>query len=318
MKIALLINETECIELDNYYLFSRQLLSLGHVVSLCYMDSLGMSDEQVTAWGFNANTGAVKVGKAFSELSSQEVVLNRFDLVWILALGFRTGFLDKVQLLHNLERHTVLVNSVNSILHLKSKYFLNMQKRIFSHPESHASADWQRLFDIIQRGGGTWIIKPPAGSFGRDVFKVDATDANLRSILQTMTGHGTGLYCLIQRYVEEIAHGEKRVLIANGEVIGQYRRHNTQDHRTNLAQGGEPEVCLLTPEESTLCGNMGKFLRDEGALYVAMDLAYPYVIELNVINPGGLITLRTLINEDLSGEVVDRVLGGVELMDSHP
>jgi glutathione synthase len=311
MKIALLINETECIELDNYYLFSHQLLALGHSVFLCCIDSLGMSNAQVTAQGFQANSDLVRVEQPFGEIACTEVDLNRFDLVWILALGFRTGFLDKVQLLHNLERETILVNSLDSILYLKSKYFLNTLPDIFSHPESHASASWKQLYGIIQQGGGTWIIKPPAGSFGRDVFKVEATDANLRSILQTMTNHDTGVYCLIQRYVDEISNGEKRVLIANGEVVGQYCRRNTQDHRTNLAQGGEAEVCALTAEEIDLCRKIGEFLRNEGALFVAMDLAYPYVIELNVINPGGLTTLRTLSDTDLSREVVNRVLAGV-------
>lgn len=310
MKIALLINETECIELDNYYLFSHQLLTLGHSVSLCCIDSLGMSNTRVTAQGFEANSTFVKVGQPFGELTCSEITLNHFDLVWILALGFRIGFLDKIQLLHNLERDTALVNSLNSILYLKSKYFLNTQAEIFAHPESHASANWQQLIEIIQQGGGTWIIKPPAGSFGRDVFKVESTDANLRSILQSMTGHDSGAYCLIQRYVEEISNGEKRVLLANGVVVGQYRRRNTQDHRTNLSQGGEPEVCDLTPEEIDLCGRIGNFLRAEGALFVAMDLAYPYVIELNVINPGGLTTLHALTDRDLSGEVVERVLSG--------
>jgi glutathione synthase len=308
MKIALLINETECVELDNYYLFCHQLLALGHSVSLCCIDSLGMNNEWVTAQGFEADNELVEIGKPFSDLTWREVVLNRFDLVWILALGFRVSFLDKMQLLHNLERDTVLVNSLNSILYLKSKYFLSTQSKIFSHPESHASADWQQLFDIIQREGGTWIIKPPAGSFGRDVFKVDVGDANLKSILQTMTGHDAGFYCLIQRYVDEISNGEKRVLLANGEVVGQYCRRNTQDYRTNLAQGGKPEICTLTSEENNLCKNTGKFVRNEGALYVAVDLAYPYVIELNVINPGGLTTLQALTNQDLSGEVVERVL----------
>jgi glutathione synthase len=267
-----------------------------------------MSNELVIAQGFEADNEVIKIGQPFSELTCREVVLNHLDLVWVLALGFRVSFLDKMQLLHNLERETALVNSLNSILYLKSKYFLNTQSDIFSHPESHASADWQRLFDIIQQGGGTWIIKPPAGSFGRDVFKVDADDANLRSILQTMTGHDSGLFCLVQRYVNEISNGEKRVLIANGEVVDQYRRRNTLDHRTNLAQGGKPEVCTLTSEEIDLCSNIGKFVRDEGALFVAMDLAYPYVIELNVINPGGLTTLQALTDQDLSGEVVERVL----------
>ncbi len=308
MKIVLLINQTESIELDNYYLFSRQLLSRGHSITLCFMDSLGMSGTRVTAQGFQIDSEFLTVGQAFDDLPHQQVDLNSFALVWILALGFRIGFLDKMQLLHNLERDTNLVNSINSILFLKSKYLLNARPEIFPHPETHASANWKQLYKIIERTGGTWIIKPPAGSFGRDVFKVDAMDANLKSLLQTMTGHESGAYCLIQRYIDEVRLGEKRVLFADGQVIGQYCRRNAADHRSNLAQGGKPEVCDLSDEEIELCERIGLFLRREGALFVAMDLAYPYVIELNVINPGGLTTLFELTQQDLSGEVVDKVL----------
>lgn len=308
MNIALLINSTDNLELDNYYLFTPKLLSHGHSVTLCFIDSLGMRNNQVTAQGYQITSELPPIGKPFTELQSSPVVLNTLDLVWILALGYRKGFLDKIQLLHNLEQDTRITNTINAILFLKSKYYLSARPDIFPHPESHAAANWEQLYHCIQAAGGTWIIKPPAGSFGRDVFKVHASDANLKALLQNMTGYDNSQYCLIERYIEEIQEGEKRVLFANGEVIGQYSRINGSDHRTNMAQGANAHSCQLTTQEKELCQRVGQTLCEEGALFAAMDLAYPYVIELNVINPGGLSTIQTLSGEDLSGIVIDKVL----------
>jgi hypothetical protein len=39
-----------------------------------------------------------------------------------------------------------------------------------------------------------------------------------------------------------------------------------------------------------------------------MDMVFPYVVELNVINPGGLGTLEQLTGHDYSPEVVSCIL----------
>ncbi len=123
-----------------------------------------------------------------------------------------------------------------------------------------------------------------------------------------MTGPDGDHYCLLQPWVEEISRGEKRVLLAGGKTVGQYRRVATRDHRTNIMQGARTECCELTPEEVTYAERIGEFLRQFGAEFVGMDLAYPWVIEFNVINPGGLLTIEGLTGDDLTPRILDRIV----------
>ena len=123
-----------------------------------------------------------------------------------------------------------------------------------------------------------------------------------------MTAHGSGQYCLMQRYVEEIAEGEKRVLFAGGRSVGQYKRKAVIDHRTNVIQGARTEACDLTDKETDLCRRIGQYLAGMGAEFAGVDMVYPYVIEFNVINPGGLKTIFELTGVNLAAQIIDRVL----------
>lgn len=305
MKIALLINTNHQDKEDNCWRFSRQLLALGHQVYLCPIDSLALSNRTVIVDAFLATTHQEPDLKG---LQSVSLSLVECAFVWVLGLGQRGSFLDKLQMLRIIEPSTPIMNPLDCILHLKSKYLLNSLPEVFPQPDSYASTDWQWLLAVMQETGGNWIIKPPAGSFGRDVFKVNARDDNAAVILQNMTGHDGSQYCLLQRHIESVNTGEKRVLFAAGQVVGHYLRSNSSDHRTNLAQGAVAGTCELTPQEQLLCQKVGRHLEQQGTGYIAMDMIYPYVIELNVINPGGLGTLETLTGHDFSAEVVSCIL----------
>lgn len=307
MRVLFLIGETEKIEPGNYSYFCNRLVAGPRQISLGKIESLQLSNSEVCAQVCSVDKPLV-LGGPFSTLEFHKLSLSGFDVVWILALGLRQSFLDKIQLLYTLPNKIRVINSIDSLMHLKSKYLPSAQPELFPYPATYASTSWEELWNTLISEGGKWIVKPPAGSFGREVYLLSSEDANARAILQTMTGHDDSQYCLMQRYVEEIAEGEKRILFAGGHVVGQYHRTANQDHRTNLIQGAEPTACSLTHSEQQLCQRIGQFLMKMGAQYVGVDLVYPYVIEFNVVNPGGLTTIETLTGMDLSGEIVEKVL----------
>ena len=304
MRITLLIAVSELIEESNYLRLGNALLERNFSVSYCFMDSLAMHGSKVMASGFQV-TKPLVVDAPFPQC--QLIDLEQADVVWTLTLGMRHSFLDKIQLLKCLESKCQLINSLEALMHLKSKYFLASQSEVFQYPETHCATDPRELERIITQGGGRWIAKPPAGSLGRDIFLLSAEDPNLRVILETMTGIDADQYCLLQPYVEEITHGEKRVLIAGGQPVGQYLRHAEQDHRTNVSAGAQTELCELSAKELAYCQRIGEFLMQQGAYFVGLDLAYPWVIEFNVVNPGGIQTILELGGEDLSGAVIDSI-----------
>ena len=215
------------------------------------------------------------------------------------------------QVLNALPDHCLVVNSLDAIMHLRSKYFLASRPGLFPNPETHASPNAESLLSVIQREGGQWILKPPAGSLGRDVHLVDPDTPDLAKLIQSQCGLDNTRYTLLQRYVPEIEQGEKRVLIAGGQVIDQYRRLPGTDHRTNLSQGGVAEPCELTPDEAAYCNRLAAILLERGAWLAGIDLAFPWLIEVNVINPGGLTTIESLTGRDRSRDVLNAVLAAL-------
>jgi len=305
-KIGFLIGEADLLEPGNYFYFTNLLIERGYEISLCLVDSLSLNNSLIMAKSA-AIESPLQAGHPLSDLNFQPDSMDDLDIVWLLALGYKDTFLDKIQLLYNLSNQVRIINSIDSVLFLKSKYLLSYVD-LFSYPETYASSDWEYLWSIISSKGGKWILKPPAGSFGRDVFIIEPQESNARALLQNMTAHGNGQYCLMQRYVEEITEGEKRVLFAAGQVVGQYRRRAVIEHRTNVLQGAQTEMCDLTEKEIALCRKIGEYLTGIGAEFVGVDMAYPYVIEFNVINPGGLTTIQELTGVNLADQIVDLVL----------
>lgn len=227
--------------------------------------------------------------------------LDDVDLVWALGLGVRTSFLDRAQLLLGVNPAR-MVTSAQALLSYHAKLDLALGSLAEYHPETHAGRDAAWLAGVVSRGGD-WVAKPTAASYGRSVFRVSKTDPNLTVILDELTGNGTR-YCLLQRYLPEIENGEIRVLFANGVLIGSYRRLPTVDHRVNIDGTGEAVAHELSSEERELAERAAEHLAALGAHFVAVDLVYPYILECNIANPGGLATLQGLTGEDLTPRVV--------------
>ena len=228
--------------------------------------------------------------------------LDRYDLIWPIGLGTRDSFLDRMQLLLTLDARRFVVSPTALLMH-HAKYSLALGPLAQHHPQTYASRDPQWLRGIIA-DGGEWIVKPPAASYGRDVYRVNANDPNVGVILDALTGHDGSRYCLLQRYIREIERGETRVLLAEGQIIGAYLRRPGADHRVNLTLDGRAEAVVLSRDESALAIAAARQLLEHGVHFVAVDLAYPWIVEFNLANPGGLETIERLTGENLAPRIV--------------
>ncbi len=307
LKIALLVAKTDTLVDGNYLRFANELLNRNIDVSICIMDTLSLASSAIVIQGFRV-TQTLAESTPFPQPTRS--LLADFSHIWVLSLGFRASFLDKYQLLFSLTTNIKFVNSLDAIMHLKSKYFLASKPDLFRYPTSFASSNPDTLKNVLATGD-QWIAKPPAGSLGRDVYLIKQGDPNANVILESLCGPESDQFALLQAYVPEIEKGEKRVIFAGGKVVGQYLRLADKDHRTNVMQGARTEPCELTSDEAAYCARLGTFLQAFGAGFVGLDLAFPWIIEFNVINPGGLLTIAGLTGNDLTSTILDE-LGFIE------
>lgn len=220
------------------------------------------------------------------------------DRYFILGFGSAATYLDRMQMLGALPE-SKFVNTPAALTRQHGKVSLYLDHPDIPQPESHVSNDPSALVELVE-SGGEWIAKPPAGSFGRDVFLLRAEDANLGAIVDHLTRDGR--YALLQRRIP-MDRGERRVLVAGGEVIGAYGK-TPSDHRGNLHAGATPVPATLESDELALARKLANRLLQQGVGFATIDMAWPYVLEINLANPGWLETYERLTGKDLAPAVV--------------
>ena len=312
-KVGLIVNTVTELKYQNFLILSNALLKAGHCPILILANSLSLIENKIFASCFEINT-PLDIGESVCEELFEKHEISNFDYIWVLAFGRRQNFLDIIEFLWILERYGKgkFVNSVESLMYFNNKYILNFLPSFVKTPKSYASNDAEYLYEIVceNKKQSTWILKPPAESMGRNVFILKKGDTNIKALIQMLTGNSAMSYCILQEFINEISEkGEKRVLIARGEVICSYTRMPQEDdHRTNLHQGSEPVVSELTTEEKQYCLKIANYFKKIGVNYIGLDMVFPYILEVNVVNPGGLSTIQGISEKDYSLNVINKVI----------
>ncbi len=133
---------------------------------------------------------------------------------------------------------------------------------------------------------GDTILKPLDSMGGDGIFRVSPHDPNLSVILETMTERGQRTI-MAQRYLPEIADGDKRVLLIDGEPVPYCLARIPQpgETRGNLAAGGRGEARPLTARDRAIAEALGPRLKAEGLLLVGLDVIGERLTEVNVTSP---------------------------------
>lgn len=130
------------------------------------------------------------------------------------------------------------------------------------------------------------VIKPLDGMGGMGVFRVGKDGLNLASIVETLGENGARTL-MAQRFLPEIAQGDKRVLLIGGEVVpfALARIPQGNEIRGNLAAGGKGVSMPLSDAERKIAEYLAPLLNQRGLFLVGLDLIGSYVTEINVTSP---------------------------------
>jgi glutathione synthase len=130
------------------------------------------------------------------------------------------------------------------------------------------------------------VIKPLDGMGGMGVFRVGPDGLNLASIVETLGENGARTL-MAQRFLPEIAQGDKRVLLIGGEYVpfALARIPQGSEIRGNLAAGGKGVAMPLSDQERSIAERLAPILNERGLFLVGLDLIGGYVTEINVTSP---------------------------------
>ena len=172
-------------------------------------------------------------------------------------------------------------------------------------PPTVVSRDARVLKAFVAEHGQA-VLKPLDGMGGRSIFRAAAGEPNLNVILETLTEGGRQL-AMAQRYLPEIAEGDKRILLVDGEPVDYALARIPQgdEFRGNLAAGGRGEGRPLSERDRWIAAQVGPEMRRRGMRFVGLDVIGDWLTEVNVTSPTGVRELDKQFGLNIAGLLFD-------------
>lgn len=339
MRLLMLTNRPDCLG-ENDVPISNAFRRFGWEIIFGEINAIAADDYRYFTRGVlvTENGEPYHIGSA-AQGTRGAYFLDECQLIWAINEPQPSVARDVWQMLWLASQHTAFVNSIEGMMFLSTKHALGYLVPKENRAFSYASNDFSLLWERYQQSPDQWWVAKPANAFcGQNVFLLPPNGPNVRTILQCLTGNtdaqsefgaltqhefgtvtqhqsGYGLggfkaeYAILQQFIREVAQGEKRVIVACGKAVAWHgRKGPPDDHRSNIAQGGKPISVDLHSAELDLAELIGQKLMAHGINFVGIDMAYPYILELNIANPGGLYDAKLASGIDRSDQVAELII----------
>ena len=218
---------------------------------------------------------------------------------------FDLGYITATHLLERIKDETLVVNDPGAVRNAPEKVWVLDFGRFMPPTLLTRSLAEARRF---HQEHGEVVIKPLHGNAGKAVFKIGAEGGNLAALLELFNATYREPHVL-QAFLPEVADGDKRIVLVDGEVAGAINRRPAKgDIRSNLAAGGTAEASELTNTEQEICAELGPELNRRGLLFVGIDvIGGRWLTEINVTSPTGIVAIDKFNGTDTAGLIWDAI-----------
>lgn len=307
MKLAFVVNEimTEKVDYSTTHL-ALEAMHRGHEVWHVNLSDMAYDpDEQVHATASRPpNNEYGSAQEMLSHLQSDQAVRKRitvdeFDVLmlrndpaedflarpWARLAGINFGRLAM--------RHGVIVlNNPDGLNHAVNKTYLQYFPKSV-RPRSLITRSKEDIRRFANAEGGTIVIKPLAGSGGRNVFLIRPEDSpNFNQMIEAVLQEG---YVIAQEYLPLAVEGDTRLLLMNGRILRHEgkiaairRRRSMGDMRSNMSAGGTRAAADITDIMIGLAETVRPRLIEDGIFLAGLDIVEDKIMEINVFSPGAL------------------------------
>ena len=219
---------------------------------------------------------------------------------------FDMRYIFSTYLLDMAPPETLVVNGAHGLKLFNEKMWV-MARWPHLQPTTLLSNDAAQLRAFVEAQPDRAVLKPWDGNGGRGVLVTSRDDRNLGSMIELLSHEGRD-YVIAQRYLPEVVHGDKRILIFDGEPVGAMLRvPQDKDHRANMHVGATVQATALSARDQQICDELGPSLRQWGMVFVGIDVIGEHLTEINVTSPTGIQEMNRLYGQRLEADLVDRV-----------
>ena len=212
---------------------------------------------------------------------------------------FDLGYITATHLLERIRGETLVVNDPAAVRDAPEKVWVLDFARFM--PPTMVTRSVGAAKQFLARHGDI-VLKPLHGFAGGSVFRIGREGANLSALMELVNATYREPH-MLQAFLPEVADGDKRIVLVDGEVAGAInRRPGSGEFRSNLAVGGTAEAAELTETEREICAALGPQLKRRGLLFVGIDvIGGRWLTEINVTSPTGIVAIDQFNGTDTPG-----------------
>jgi glutathione synthase len=232
------------------------------------------------------------------DLGSMDVVLMRQDP------PFDMAYITATHLLEHIHPKTLVVNNPVSVRNAPEKLLVTHFPELMPPTMVTWDVDAIRAFRATHKN---IVVKPLFGNGGAGVFLIREDDPNLNALLEMHFARSREPL-MIQRYEPAVRQGDKRIILIDGVAAGAINRVPASgEARSNMHVGGRPEKSVMTARDEEICRRIGPLLREQGLIFVGIDVIGDYLTEINVTSPTGLQEIGRFDGTDLAAQIWDAI-----------
>lgn len=309
LRVAVQMDPLETIKIGGDSSFALMLSAQARGYEVFHYDVGDLSldaDDRLIAHARPVTVRRVE-GDHFSAGDMQRLDLGRDIDVVLMRQDppFHMGYITATHLLERIESETLVVNNPRSVRNAPEKVMVLDYREFMPPTLVTRSVEEVRSF---QRQHGAVVVKPIHGNGGKAIFRVPAEGDNLSALFEVFNQTWPEPH-MVQPFLPEVAEGDKRIVLVDGEVTGAINRKPGEgEFRSNLAVGGSAEATRLTPREQEICAAMGPRLKELGLIFVGIDvIGGQWLTEINVTSPTGIVAIDRFNGTDTSARIWDAI-----------
>ena len=289
---------------DSTFALLLEAQKRGHGLSYYTPDKLSLRGEELIA-PIQLLTVRDEPGNHFTLGEPRRELLTAFDVILLRQdPPFDLAYITSTHLLERLHPKTLVVNDPASVRNAPEKLFVLDFPQLM--PPTLISRDLDEINSFRDEHGAV-VMKPLHGHGGAAVFRIMPQDMNFGSLFDMFSVTFREPW-VIQRFLPEVKHGDKRIILVDGEFAGAVNRVPAADDlRSNMVRGGAAQSTELTDREREICTAIGPALRERGLLFVGIDVIDGNLTEINVTSPTGIRAIARLGGPDAAAKIWDPI-----------
>ena len=305
-KIAIQMDPLESINIksDSTYILALEAQKRGYRLFHYLPENLIYENGRVAALG---NIFRLFPNKKifFKKFETQKIFLDDYDVVLVRQdPPFNMSYITATYLLEMVSNKTLILNNPKSIRDNPEKLSMFNFKNII--PPTLISKNIEWCFNFQKKYKKT-IIKPLYGNGGEGISKLDGTNVVLKKKISKLINK-YNQPIVIQKYLNEIKEGDRRIILIDGEYAGSVARIPKKGSVTaNFHTGGTAKKVGLIRRDKKICHILKPFLKKNKLFFTGIDVIGNYLTEINVTSPTGIQEINKLNGVRLEKFFWDRV-----------